>query len=165
MPPSLDVYVVVDRTRSILDSFIDAYVDRAGSEDRGDEQLMMVPLGVDPTEPHGWDWEPAGTLTAAIERGLTQPWRAFDIYLKSRQPHHDGACISFTLDGRAILGVSIDDASEADENLDLAKELLARLASEFSADSGFIGAEEPPPRNGMPRDDGRWLVQWQRDSN
>jgi hypothetical protein len=121
-------------------------------------------MAADPAEPHGWDWEPSGTLTAAIDRGMTTPWRAFDLYLKAKQPTHCGAYVSFTLDGRAILGVSIDDANEAEENLDLAKELLARLAREYSADSGFVGAEEPPPRSGIASEAGRWLVRWHPDS-
>jgi hypothetical protein len=164
MPPCLDIYVVAERTGSIVDRFLGTYVDRGASEDRGDEQLMLLPLGPDPGEPHGWDWEPAATLTTAIERGLSLPSRAFAIYLKSKQPAHDRACLGFTPDGRVVLGVSIDDANESHKNVELAKELLAGLAAEFSAHSGFIGAEEPPPVNGTPSDDSRWLVSWHRDS-
>jgi hypothetical protein len=164
MPPCLDIYVVAERTRSVIDRFLDTYVDRRASENRGDEELMLLPLDAEPGEPHGWDWEPAKTLTAAIERGLTVPWRAFAIYLKSKHPSHDGACLAFTPDGRVVLGVSIDDPNESDEKITLANELLAELTTVFSAERGFIGVEEPPPLSGTLSDDGRWLVRWHRDS-
>ena len=164
MPPCLDIYVIVERTRSVVERFLDTYVDRQASENRGDEDLMLLPLGADPGDPHDWDWQRAGTLTSVIERGLTPPWRAFAIYLKPRQPGHGGACLAFTPDGRVVLGVSIDDPHESTETVALAKELLAGLATEFSADLGFIGAEEPPPLSGAPCDAGRWLVCWHRSS-
>ena len=125
----------------------------------------MLPLGIEAGEPHGWDWEPCGTLTRAIQRGLTPPWRAFTVYLKSKQLGHNRACLSFTVDGRVVLGVSIDDADEQDESLDSAKQLLTELIASFSAERGFVGCEEPPPLSDTPSDDERWLVRWHRDAS
>ena len=45
MPPNLDVYVVSSaRDHETIKRFLNAYVDRAASEERGDEELIMVAL-------------------------------------------------------------------------------------------------------------------------
>ncbi len=42
MPPNLDIYgLTKHRDAATIDKFLDAYVDRAASEDRGDEELML----------------------------------------------------------------------------------------------------------------------------
>ena len=50
MPPCLDVYVVADREREVIERFLDGYVDRTASEDRGDEELMLLVPGAVPDE-------------------------------------------------------------------------------------------------------------------
>jgi hypothetical protein len=43
MPPNLDIYVISHaQDRETIEHFLSAYVDRAASEDRGDEELMML---------------------------------------------------------------------------------------------------------------------------
>jgi hypothetical protein len=43
MPPNLDVYVVSRaQDRETIERFLSTYVDRGASEDRGDEELMML---------------------------------------------------------------------------------------------------------------------------
>jgi hypothetical protein len=45
MPPHLDIYVISPaRNRETIERFLRPYVDRAASEDRGDEELMMLAL-------------------------------------------------------------------------------------------------------------------------
>ena len=45
MPPDLDIYgLTKHRDTTTIDRFLDTYVDRAKSWDRGDEELMMEPL-------------------------------------------------------------------------------------------------------------------------
>jgi hypothetical protein len=84
MPPNLDLYVLSDaRDRSTIGRFVDAYVDIETCNDRGDEELMMMPLGaVDQTRRlEDWDWEPSGTLNQIIERGVQLPARGFFVHL------------------------------------------------------------------------------------
>ena len=80
MPPCLDVYVVTHlRDLDTLNRFVQLYVDRQASDDRGDEQLMMLPLGAN-DEPKGsdqWDWEPARDFDHVMSRALDHPRRAF----------------------------------------------------------------------------------------
>jgi hypothetical protein len=145
MPPCLDIYVVVDREREVLEHFLDGYVDRNASEDRGDEELMLLVPGAVPGASEAWEWEPAETLTRIVARGLGQPWRAFCVYLKPRQSTHDGARLACTVDGQVVLGLSLDDPFEDSARIEDARRLLEALAKEFSAKAGFIGCEEPPP--------------------
>ena len=45
MPPNLEIYGLTKyRDAVTIDRFLNAYVDRAKSWDRGDEELMMEPL-------------------------------------------------------------------------------------------------------------------------
>lgn len=73
MPPDLDINVVSRaRDRATLERFLENYVDRATRQDRGDEELMMLPLGAS-EEPVGsafWDSEPAEDLNHIVKRGL-----------------------------------------------------------------------------------------------
>lgn len=73
MPPSLDVHVVSRRRdRSSVERFLSGRIDRDASEDRGDEELMLLPVGASGAagDASSRDWEPAVTLTRAIERGV-----------------------------------------------------------------------------------------------
>ena len=169
MPPSLDVYVLSKRRdRAIIERFLERWIDRTGSEDRHEEELMMLPLGTtEASEANvAWEWEPALTLTHAIERGLDRPSRAFVVYLKPRDSLVvDGVTLGFTADDCVVFGVSVDDPSGSDDRLALAKELLAALADEFQGESGYIAIEEPAPLFAAtipPRDASRVLFSWAR---
>ena len=108
--------------------------------------------------------ELAKTLSHVVSRGLMQPWRAFAVNLKSKADEFTGAILAFTVDGRMILGVSVDDSDEDPAKLDRAKALLQQMATDFCADAGFIGVEESPPLLPGPVGSGYWLHQWSRDA-
>lgn len=87
MPPNLDIYVIsAARNRETIERFLDTYVNRAASENRGNEQLMILPLDATdtPRELAGWEWEPSATLSHIVDRGLDFPRRAFCVYLSAR---------------------------------------------------------------------------------
>lgn len=156
MPPDLDIYVLVkNRDKETLERFIDAYVDRNASEDRGDEELMMLPLWLsnekitledeEGLSSDDYDWELAQTLTNILERGLHFPRRAFSVYLKPKEKHLSGATLSFTADNQLILGLSIDDEGALPENEKQARKILTKLMQQFNGKAGLIIVEWPPP--------------------
>src|SRR5215472_6267662 len=101
MPPNLDVYVVSPaRNRETIERFLSAYVDRAASEDRGNEELMLVALDPAGQSSSGddWDSEPSRSLTHIIERGLQFPRRAFSAYLRTLENSLAGAILAFDVD-------------------------------------------------------------------
>jgi hypothetical protein len=76
-----------ERNRETIERFLTTYVDRVASQDRGNEELMLVALDSSGQPASGddwdaWDWEPAKTLTHIVERGLQSPRRAFSACLK-----------------------------------------------------------------------------------
>jgi hypothetical protein len=150
MPPDLDIYgLTKHRDTTTIDRFLDTYVDRAKSWDRGDEALMIEPLL--PTPPltglDAFEWEPALTLSHIIERGLALPRRAFTVYLIAKQADLTRVTLSFTADDQLILGLSIDDEGAKPENERRARELLVQLVEGYACHSGLILVEDPPPRN------------------
>lgn len=148
MPPDLDIYVISEsRDRDTLERFIATYVDGEANENCVDEELMMLPLDAtdDPAEIVQWDWEPAITLTHILGRGLDRPRRAFTVYLKPKDNAMDRVILAFTADNQVVFGLSIDDADENPENINLAKQLLHTLAESFNGHLGVIASEAPPP--------------------
>jgi hypothetical protein len=58
MPPNLDVYVIYRvRDRETIERFLSAYGDRAASEERGAEELMMLALDASGQSSSGEDWD------------------------------------------------------------------------------------------------------------
>ena len=169
MPPNLDVYVLVSpREERVVQHFLDRYVDVPTSADRGDEELMILPVNAnrEPARFEDWDWAPAESLDAAIRRGLTQPWRAFRLYLEAREPYSE-AILSFTSSGHIVLGLSIDDEHQTAENLDTARSLLHAMADEFGSARGFVGWEVAPPLlvdEFPPQGEPRVLYEWSRET-
>jgi len=149
MPPDLDVYVVSNaREHETINRFLDSYCDRAASEDRGGEELMISPLDScdeEPTRLENWEWEPSKTLTHIVERGLEHPRRAFCVYLKPRDASLRSMVLAFTSNDRVIFGASLDDEGAKQENLERATVLLHQLAREFGAHLGFVCVETGPP--------------------
>ena len=147
MPPNLDIYALTtSRNAATLNRFIEEYVDRAASEDRGDEELMMAPLPLKSgEEPDDWDWEPAQTLTHSIQRGLDYPRRSFTIYMRSKQQGIIGALIAFTTDDQLVLGLSIDYKGAHTKDEERAKALLHHLAEQYHCSLGIMMNEMPPP--------------------
>ena len=157
MPPNLEIYGLTKyRDAATIDRFLDAYVDRTKSWDRGDEELMMEPLphthpgaGDDIARwgPNTFEWEPARTLSHIIERGLAFPRRAFTVYLAAKQAGEPSVILSFTADDQLILGLAIDDQGAKAENERRARELLVQLVEGYACHSGLILVEEHPPRS------------------
>lgn len=148
MPPLLDVYILTqERNIETLNQFLDFYVDKKANMDRGDEELMMLPLGsaTTPRELDEWEWIPALNLNNMIRKGLDYPRRAFTIYLPPAHQSIERAIVAFTQDDHLILGISIEDEEKSDANLELAKSFLHQLANSFNGIEGFIAWEEPPP--------------------
>ena len=148
MPPDLDIYVVSRaRNRKTIERFLQEYVDLDASQDRGDEDLMMVPFGVTETPDAAelWDWEPAKNLKHVVQRGLDEPHRAFAVYLKPRDSSLTSVTMAFRTDGCAIFGLSIDDEGMKPENAMRARSLLHTLADAYEGERGWIGIEMPAP--------------------
>jgi hypothetical protein len=140
------------------------FVTRAECEDRGDEELMILPLdwADDPNELGiwDWDWEPSRTLTQVIERGLQYPRRAFSFYLKTTDVSLTGAILAFATDNKVIFGVSLDDEGAKPENLERAKILMHEMIRSFGGCSGFVGVEMPPPLTGRIKSEDRLVYSW-----
>lgn len=151
MPPNLDLYVISPaRDRPTIERFLNTYVDRAASENRGNEELPMVAL-----DPSGhsigsddWEWEPSKTLTHIVERGLEYPRRAFSAYLTAQDTSLVGAILAFDVSNQVIFGLSMDDEGGKPENLERAMKLLHEMAERLAATHGFIGVEQEPPLRG-----------------
>lgn len=148
MPPNLDIYVIsAARNRETIERFLDTYVNRAASENRGNEELMILPLDATdtPRELAGWEWEPSATLSHIVDRGLDFPRRAFCVYLSARDRSPTGATLGFDASNNVIFGLSLDDEGAKPENEERAKSLLLEMAKMFDASTGFVGVEEPAP--------------------
>jgi hypothetical protein len=151
MPPNLDVYVISRaRDRETIERFLSTYVDRAASEERGDEELMILALDSSgqPSGVDDWEWEPSKSLTHIVERGLQFPRRAFSVELNTRDVALAGATLAFDTDNQVIFGISVDDEGASPENLEQAKILLHEMAQAFAGSHGYIGVEDPPPLRG-----------------
>jgi hypothetical protein len=151
MPPNLDIYVISPaRNRETIERFLGAYVDRAASETRRDEELMLLALDSSgqPSTGDDWDWEPSKSLTHIVDRGLEFPRRAFSVYLKTLDGSLAGAILAFDVNNQVIFGISVDDEGAKAENLERAKTVLHEMAQTLGATRGFIGVEEPPPLRG-----------------
>jgi hypothetical protein len=156
--PGWDAYVITPhRSIETLARFVAGFVDRAAAEDRGDEELMLLPLNRSTTDfvmtapgapgdlarwfKESFDWEPALTLTHSIQRGLSRPWRAFSLFnLPSSRPDLMAASIGFTPDGELVLGVEARTREDA-------VAWLTRLAEEFDADLGLVSGQPPLSRD------------------
>lgn len=150
MPPELDMYGITKyRDRSTINRFIDKYVDRTKSENRGDEELMLVPLttSANNLELHQYEWEPAQTLTHIVERGLEYPRRGFTVYLVPKDTDFDRIILSFTTDDQLVVGLAIDDEGMQPANEQKAKKLLDELIQDFHCHLGLVMVESPPPQD------------------
>jgi hypothetical protein len=58
MPPNLDIYVISPgRNLEVIEDFLRAYVDRPASEDRENEELMMLALDSSGQPAPGDNWD------------------------------------------------------------------------------------------------------------
>lgn len=145
----IDVYGLTDyRNKEVLELFIAAFTDRSSVEDRGDEELMILHDTIDREKTDDeYTWLKAETLTKAIETGLADPATCFTLYFSSNQPEIEQVMISFSLDGKLILGLSIEefaDEYETISNAPLAMKLAARLQETFHCRKTYFEIESPP---------------------
>jgi hypothetical protein len=110
---ALDVYGLTrHRDLATMARFLDEYVDRLVSADRGDEDIGLEPLVTLPEETEArWEWVPSQTLGHILVLGLAYPRRAFTVYLKCLPACHESrierAILGFTRDDQLVLGLSI----------------------------------------------------------
>ena len=139
MPPNLDIYGLTDdRSMDAVWRFASLYVAREEFERPWGVSLIHdnVP-GADLKAPD---------LRSALQTGLNDTACRFSLYLKTKNPNKIyGAIISFTQDGKLILGLSVDVAEGGDAQLKQAERLLGELRSEHGCRLGFVMCEEPPP--------------------
>jgi hypothetical protein len=143
----LDIYALTThRDRPTITRFLNEWVNVHAAEDRGDEELMLLPLGEteESLRTIEYEWEPAQTLTHSIQRGLDRPPRAFRIYLASKQPSALRVYLAFTLDDRLVLGIKMYN-DDQQETLDAASVLLNDLAARYHCWLGMIVVEQAAP--------------------
>lgn len=149
---SLDIYGLTrHRDEATIARFLDAYIDRAANEDRGDEDLLMEALpapdddGEDSSRQPRYESEPAISLSHSLQRGLDYPRRSFTLYLEAKDPSLDRVILSFTNDDQLVVGLSILDDDPGDGPEMRARELLNELAQRFDCHRGVVLLEEYPP--------------------
>ena len=146
---SLDIYGLTrHRDEATIARFLDAYIDPAANEDRGDEDLLLEalpPAGEDPAGQPKYESEPAISLSHSLQRGLDYPRRSFTLYLEAKDPSLDRVILSFTNDDQLVVGLSIldDDPGEGPDRR--ARDLLNELAQRFDCHRGVVLLEEYPP--------------------
>lgn len=147
-----DLYVLSDlRDKETINHFIDHYSERSLIEDRKDEELMVLPLGImneDTMNLNKFDWISAIHINNVIDIGTRKPVRAFRFYLDSGIHEFSGISITFTLDNKIIYVLSMRIENEK-ETLKRAEERLKELHEEYQGIKGGIFFEEPPFLNGM----------------
>ncbi len=143
-----DVYVLSAlRDSQNINRFIDVYSDRSSVEDRGNEELMVMPIGI--TDENNmslgmYDWIPAININNVIRIGTSQPIRAFRFYLPSVISDISTIIVTFTADNKIIYGLSIDIEDE-EKSLILAGNYLKEIYGAYAGIVGGVFYEESAP--------------------
>ena len=147
MPPCLDIYALSPRRdRETIGRFLDAYCDRAASDDLFGGGSEVEVYTADMAGQEG-EWKSAEILDHAIALGLEHPDWAFCLYLKSVREDIYQVMLAFTTDGHVVFGVSVDEEDESDASLDVARRLMRELAAEYEAILGVVLFEMPPAQD------------------
>lgn len=147
MPPCIDVYVWIPQpSPADFRLFIDRYVDVA---DPGDDRLAAFQRVFVDSVGSAEDRAELDTLA----RTHDAPAGVFSLYVHARE--HEGAIITVTEDGSAVLGLSVDDPDGSLEVDAQATALMKRLQIEFSAAAAIYGTELPPPHSAS-----EWNTAW-----
>lgn len=145
--PNYDIYVLSSlRDQITLNKFINHYTERTAIEDRKDEEIMVLPLGVAEEENmllDEYDWMPAINVENVIKIGVSKPIRAFRLYLPSNKNNFSSIIITFTSDNLVIFGLSLIFDNEQGA-LHSAEEILKDMMNEYRGSHGGIFCEEPP---------------------
>ncbi len=143
-----DVYVLSElRDSEHINQFINTYTDRCSVEDRGNEELMVLPIDVTDEETislDDYDWIPAIHIHHVIDIGTGKPTRAFRFYLHSGISEISSLALTFTLDHKIIYGITIEIEDE-EKSLVLAEKYLDELYVTYQGIRGGIFYEEPAP--------------------
>ncbi len=150
---ALDVYGLTRRRdAATLNQFVDEYVDRVASANRGDEELILKPLDA---QSAGWERVPARSNDHILEVGLSYPRRAFVAYFTALSKHHqtgiERVIVGFTQDNQLALGLSVYGGQSGDSKDDedyhelRARMVLARIVETYDCHIGLILLESPPP--------------------
>jgi hypothetical protein len=133
---AVDVYVWVPAPKpEVLTRFIDGYVaGDTSAEQRLSAFQRIYVLGTGTEE----------DVRCLAENNRPPGSGAFTLYLQGRA--HAFAMITMTVEGAAVLGLSIEE-DLSPEPVEEAKLLLRRLRDEFSAPAGLAGWELPPPHS------------------
>ena len=145
----MHAYVLTEkRDRETIERFLDMYVNRETSIDRGNENLYVRPLNwrdEDLLLMNRYDREPAIDLSHVISLGLAVPRRAFCLYLDARRDDIRQAALGFTTDDCLVLGLGVESHRRAYEATMQAKILLNLLVDTFDCRAGLIAVEQAPP--------------------
>lgn len=149
--PYIDIYTLTYHCdKETIERFLNEFTDRKAIEDQGDGELMMLPKGKIHQElksPDDYVWIKAESVTNSINIGLSDPENCFTLYFISNIPDIDYALVSFTQDGKLILGLSVlayrDDNGILD-NYGFASKLMNHLQSDFDGVYSYFGLEAPP---------------------
>ena len=152
--PYIDIYTLTyQRNKETIENFLSKFTDRQAIEDQKDGELMLLPNGKSRKEVNGLDdyiWVKALTVTNSIEVGLSDPTNCFTMYLAANRPDIDLAILTFTQDGKLILGLSVyeyKDENSTVDNYDLATQLRDEIQKDYSGIASYFGLEASPPDN------------------
>lgn len=139
--------MIAERSPETIERFVSRFVDRR-TPSLFDE-ITVLPLDYEGAEDElpleDWEGFPIAGLDAAIEFGLTRPWRAFTIYMSASEAAHTGCLLCFTKSGEVIVGVAVDDPFNEPEALRTATDVMDELVRLLGGGRGWVVSETPPP--------------------
>jgi len=164
MPPDIDIYVQSQRRdRDTIERFVREFALPEDASAREREEIMMLPLNaqVEPSESDGYEWSPALSVQHMIQWGLSQPYRAFRMYMNAFSAVHSQAVVAFRADPTVVFGLSLDEGRG--DRLEEAKQVLEHLKVSYGGIAGFIGWDVPAPLLGAsfpPPELDRVILSW-----
>lgn len=142
--PYIDIYVLTDkRDQQTIDEFLHDFTNRAEIEDRGDEELMILDNATLLTGKQ-YTWQKAKTLTNAIAIGLSRQDISFSLLLLPNRKELEWVTITFTIDNKLVLGLSVFEYQDDQETLDnyqLAESLRDEMFDKYEGRLAVIGLE------------------------
>ena len=149
MPSYIEVYILTEnRDRETINRFLKNFTNREEIEGRADEELMILD-STEPSLPEKYFWIQAETLTKSINLGLNKPGICFTMFLRSNRQHVEWLTITFTIDNKLVLGLSLFENPEysTPDNYQLAEVLKGELMLHYNGKFETIGIETNSPRS------------------